>query len=74
MPCCTSYHDWTLLRVALTTSLEVKDGKTVRKLLKGEAKGWDFLFFLLTFFWGFGHFWSTDSKISVRLGLRSKIV
>jgi len=45
MPCCTSYHDWTLLRVALTTSLEVKDGKTVRKLLKGEAKGWDFLFF-----------------------------
>ncbi len=24
-------------RVALTTALEVKDGKTVRKLLKGEA-------------------------------------
>ena len=24
-------------RVALTSALEVKDGKTVRKLLKGEA-------------------------------------
>ena len=48
-----------------------KDGE---KTAQGRGKGLGFSFFLLTFFWGFGHFWSTDSKISVRLGLRSKIV